>query len=358
MVAAAAALASAIAVLVAGCGTPGAPQPPSLQLPQRVTDLGAVRTGNSVTLTWTMPRHNTDNLLLKGPVDVRICRAEATGPCDVAGPDRNVAPGTTASFLDPLPQALAEGAPRLLRYTVELRNRSGRSAGPSNAALVLAGRAPLPILRLNAVVHRDGVVLAWSPAGGDVPVRLVRTLLTLPKAHAKTGLLTPTPEPREETLLVDSDLALGRAVDKTVRFGETYEYRAQRVARMSADGKTLELAGDLSPLVLVNVADVFPPAVPQGLVAVATAQENGVAASIDLSWRPNTEPDLAGYAVYRREDSCPWQRISPATPLVGPAFHDAQVLAGHTYHYAITAIDQSGHESARSIETEETVPAS
>jgi fibronectin type 3 domain-containing protein len=41
---------------------------------------------------------------------------------------------------------------------------------------------------------------------------------------------------------------------------------------------------------------------------------------------------------------------------VPPAFHDAQVRPGHTYRYAVTAIDQGGHESARSTETQETVP--
>ncbi|HEU5352589.1 MAG TPA: hypothetical protein VFU55_13420 [Terracidiphilus sp.] len=356
-IAAEAALASVLAVLAAGCGTPGAPQPPSLRLPQRVADLAAVRTGDQVTLTWTMPQRNTDKLLLKGPVDVYICRAEAAEPCVEAGHDQMLAPGSNASYVDALPQPLTQGTPRLLCYTVELKNHSGRSAGPSSAAMVLAGEAPPAIDQLNAEVHPDGVELAWSPAGSDVPVRLVRTLLTPPKAHAKPGSLTPSAEPREVSLLVDSETAGGRALDKTARFGETYTYRAQRVARVTADGQTLELAGALSPPVTVNVADVFPPAVPRGLVAVATAPENGVAAFIDLSWRPNIEPDLAGYAVYRREDSSAWQRISPAAPIAGPAFHDAHVQPGENYHYAVTAIDQSGRESARSAEAEETVPA-
>jgi fibronectin type 3 domain-containing protein len=82
--------------------------------------------------------------------------------------------------------------------------------------------------------------------------------------------------------------------------------------------------------------------------------------AIDLSWQPVAESDLAGYAVYRSERvgerDAPWQRISPAEPLVPPDFHDAQVQPGHTYRYAVSSIDQGGHESARSAETEETVP--
>jgi fibronectin type 3 domain-containing protein len=89
---------------------------------------------------------------------------------------------------------------------------------------------------------------------------------------------------------------------------------------------------------------------------VATPARNGVAASIDLSWEPVAEPDVAGYFVYRRENADAWQRISPAAPVVGPGFHDALIESGHKYRYAVSAVDQGGHESARSAEIEETAP--
>src|SRR6185312_3392858 len=50
----------AAVVWLAGCGTPGAPRPPSLRLPQAVSDLAATRVGNTVTLTWTEPQRTTD----------------------------------------------------------------------------------------------------------------------------------------------------------------------------------------------------------------------------------------------------------------------------------------------------------
>jgi fibronectin type 3 domain-containing protein len=156
--------------------------------------------------------------------------------------------------------------------------------------------------------------------------------------------------------MVDAGGQTGRALDKEIRFGQTYEYRAQRVARVTVDGQTLELAGELSAPVRVDAIDVFPPAVPTGLAAVATAGENGAGAAIDLSWQPGTEADLAGYAIYRGEGDAAWARISPAQPVVGPAFHDTQVQPGHMYSYAVSAIDQGGHESARSGEAQETVP--
>jgi hypothetical protein len=348
-------LAAALAATsLAGCGTPGAPLPPSLNLAEPVASLSANRAGSQVVLTWKMPKKNTEKLLLKGELSVRVCRQEATGVCAPAGADLAFAPGADAAFTDTLPAALAAGPPRPLRYFVELRNRNGRSAGPSNAAVVLAGAAPPPVANLTAELRKQGVVLRWSPDADSAAVRLHRKLLTPSAAKPQPGLLTPPPEPLSQSLLVEA--GVNRALDKSIRFSQTYEYRAQRVARLTLDGKTLELAGELSAPVRVEAQDIFPPDVPTNLAAVATSGDSSAQSAIDLSWQPVTDSNLAGYIVYRREGDAAWQRISPAEPLIGPAFHDAQVQPGHTYHYAVSARGQNGHESPRSAETQETVP--
>jgi hypothetical protein len=352
----------AVGLVLAGCGLPGAPQPPSLNLPDRVTDLSAVRTGNQVSLTWTMPKKNTDKLLLKGDVQARVCRrGTSVGTCATAG-TAQFAPGADASFTETLPAALTAGAPRAVSYFVELQNRKGRSAGLSNGADVAAGATPEAVTGLSAEVAKTGVLLRWAAnESAGVAVRLERTLLTPPtKAEQKKDQespLAPPQEPVNRTLVVTAGVEQGRAVDRDIRFGETYEYRAQRVARMTADGQKLELAGPLSPPVRIDVVNIFPPDVPTGLAAVATAGENGTGPSIDLSWTPDSEADLTGYIVYRRENDGAWQRISPAQPVVGPGYHDDKVEPGHTYDYAVSAIDAEGHESARSAEAQETVPA-
>jgi hypothetical protein len=354
-------------LFIAGCGTPGAPLPPSLNLPAPVEDLSASRAGSQVALTWTMPTRNTDKLLLKGNVDVRLCRKEnAVAACVAVGPDLSFAPAADAAFTDSMPAALANGAPRPLSYFVELRNRNGRSAGLSNAAVVLAGEAPPPVSNLTAELRKRGVVLHWNSAIESNPasLRLHRKLLTLPASKTHEGLLAPPPEPVEQSLLIDpcapdKQSGLCSAVDQTIRPGQSYEYRAQRVAHVAVEGKTLELAGELSAPVHIEARDIFPPDVPTNLAAIATTGQGAVGehgSAIDLSWQTVTDADLAGYIVYRREGDSAWQRISPPEPLVPPAFHDTQIQPGHSYRYSVSAIGHNGHESARSAESEESVP--
>ncbi len=348
----------ALAPVLTSCGTPAQPQPPSLKLPARVADLAAVRAGNQVSLNWTMPKRDTDKVGLKGPVAVSICRSEGaastTKTCSLDG-ETSLAPGTKSAFTDQLPAALVAGPPRPLQYFVELKNRHGRSAGLSNAAAVLAGQSPAPVADFAAAPHKEGVELHWTGGGSTQSIRLYRTLLNAPAKKKDSGPLPESAHPAEQRLLIDSDS--GAALDKTVSYGEAYEYRAQRVAHVELAGQTIELAGEITPPVRITVEDIFPPAVPSGLAAVATQTNGAAPASIDLSWLPATDRNLAGYVVYRREGDSDWQRISPAEPVAGPAFHDANVQPGYTYRYAVASISLTGHESKRSAEAEEIVPA-
>jgi hypothetical protein len=332
-----------------------------------------------------MPAKNTDKLKLKEDVPVRVCRREGDSLCTQAGIDTTFPPGADGTFTETLTPSLATGAPRMLTYFVELKNPKGRSAGLSNPAVTLAGQAPPAVAGLTAEVRKQGVVLHWTASTGPATsttstvIRLRRKLITpaQPKPQSQSGLLAPEPEPVEKSLIVDAPDQTPRAIDKDIRLGQIYEYRAQRVVRLtipttigpaqagqtqggSAQGaltdqaQSLELPGPLSDPIRVDAADIFPPNIPNGLAAVATT--SGTEISIDLSWKANTETDLAGYAVYRRESDGPWQRISPPEPIVGPAFHDAHVRPGQAYRYAVTALDQTGHESGRSAEADETAP--
>src|SRR5208337_3390317 len=188
----------AIGLVSTGCGTPGAPMPPSLNLPDPVTNLSASRTGNGVSLTWTMPKKNTDKLLLKGNVPVHVCRKEGSEICEPVSNVLVLAPGVQGAFTEELPPALTKDAPRPLTYFVELNNRNGRSAGLSNPAVVLAGESPSPVVGLSALVRKDGVALRWTLESETAAIRLHRKLLT-PQQETRPrnqeGPLAPPPEP-------------------------------------------------------------------------------------------------------------------------------------------------------------------
>ena len=79
--------------LLAGCGTPGAPLPPTLDLPQPPSDLKATRKGEKVTLTWTVPTQTTDRALVKpGHLGAtRVCRGEQPVLADCGEPAGEVA---------------------------------------------------------------------------------------------------------------------------------------------------------------------------------------------------------------------------------------------------------------------------
>lgn len=340
----------AASILVAGCGSPGAPQPPSLNLPEKVQDLSAVRQGNIVTLSWTMPRKTTDRLLLKGPLAVHLCRRPLNGPCDSAA-DLFFDPGVPATFKETLPPGLTTGNARLLTYFVEVRNRNGRSVGFSNEAYTAAGKAPAAVAGFRAEPQANGVHFYWQPIAEDpsLKLRLHRSLVTSGQTPAGrqhvAGMDASAKEP-DHVELIAAGSARGESVDVSAQPNRTYNYSAERLDRLTLDGNPVDLAGPTTERVLVDTKDVFPPAVPMGLVVIPNREQH----SFDLSWTANTEPDLAGYFVYRRQPGGEWQRVSGEKPLPGPAWRDTAPATEGSLVYAVTAIDFSGNESKRSSE--------
>lgn len=352
-------------VVLAGCGLAATPQPPTLWLPKPVNDLQAARVGDAVQLRWKMPRHTTDNVELRGPQRARICWMRPQGltvvfdrhVCRLTGTE-SFEPDKPAGFDVPLPAELQQGIAGAVVFFVELENPAGKTAGPSNAAWAAAGAAPAAVTGLELQTVPDGVALHWSktPPETGMAMRIERTLIIPPKAQ-KPNQRIGTPPVQEQTLEVDlSREDPGGAVDHDASLDHLYRYTAQRVERVTLDGRKLELAGVPSAPTTIDAKDVFPPAVPAGLATVADEQAH----AIDLSWRPDSDSDVAGYVVYRRDvtASAGWERISGQAPLVPPSFEDLNVSVGHQYEYAVSAVDQDGNESARSAAVTEELPPS
>jgi hypothetical protein len=347
---AAAALALPPFLMIAGCGLPAAPQPPSLKLPEPVTDLTGVRYGNDVRLHWTMPKRTTDKIVLQGAQQAHICRHIETGPCEVAA-DQPFGPGAPADFIDHLPPAASNGPPKLMTYTVELLNRSGHNAGASNRAATAAGTPPPRVDGMTATAQPDGILLKWQPVAGTELIRIHRVLITkpgAPKPSQTSGSLTP-PEQTLEVTAPDR----GVAIDRDAALDHTYRYTAERVQKLTLEGNSFEVLSAPSELVIIDARDVFPPASPRDLQAVADPEAH----AIDLSWTPNTEPDIAGYIVYRRDTASNALAVRVSPPgAVAPSFRDASPIPGHRYAYSVSAVDHDNNESPRSSEIEESLP--
>lgn len=368
-----------IALAATGCGIPGEPSPPSLQLPARVNNLTAVRTASTVKLAWTMPVRTTDHISLKNPIQVEICRALQDGPCQQLA-QITVNPGKQGSYEDALSGTLAHGSARLLIYRLHLQNHAGRSAGPSNSAYSAAGDAPPAVTGLTAEVRQGSVLLIWNsvseqrfvpgqPAGPEPQrkqsIRIERLLIRPPRApmppkskgKSARPLLAPPPPATSQTLVVPIKTSdPGHAVDASIEMNQRYRYVVERVVSLVLNGQSVEVAGQPSDPITVATTDIFPPPVPSGLAAVA----DPAGGAVDLSWTPDTAPDLAGYFLYRREvgSDVPGQAISPLDrPLTAPAFRDLNVKPGHRYAYSVSAIDESGNESDHSPEVVVRIPS-
>jgi hypothetical protein len=82
--------------------------------------------------------------------------------------------------------------------------------------------------------------------------------------------------------------------------------------------------------------------------------QNRVAPFVDLEWLDNTEPDLAGYNVYRSTTSgSGFVKLNHSLILVSN-FRDKTPLdpAVTNYFYRVTAVDTTGNESSVSSEAQ------
>jgi fibronectin type 3 domain-containing protein/glucose/arabinose dehydrogenase len=97
--------------------------------------------------------------------------------------------------------------------------------------------------------------------------------------------------------------------------------------------------------------DTTAPASPTGLTATA-ANPRGIA----LAWNAGTEPDIAGYHVYRATSvNGPWTRLT-TSPLTVNSFTHTSATEGVTALYRVTAVDTSGNESTVSTNASATAP--
>jgi fibronectin type 3 domain-containing protein len=307
--------------------------------------------GTDILVTWTRPSRNQDNSLQTNLQEFRLFRA--VSPPIVAGaaaqpvfvllatvradrPENAVVQGTVYAYRD---ESVTAGL--TYRYQVQAVNRGGEASPLSEEAIADLTSAPATPVNLRAT-GRDGVVeLEWQapPAAGQEPTPPARGYNVYralqPGAY---GTQPINARPLSETAFRDA------GVSNDV----TYYYVVRSVGtdrppwRESVDSVEVSVVSQ----------DFVAPAPPRGLIAIP---DQGAVA---LTWDANTEPDILGYFVYRRE----LPQVVPvrltAAPVPGTTFTDRTPRSGASYVYTVTAVDRSSHrnESAPSAEVQVTLP--
>lgn len=424
----------AAAVVGAACGKKGLPIPPPLRIPAPVETISAVRLGNEVYVTLTVPPTNIDTSI---PVDIgRIDIYGYTGrlaptrlrwaqlgtliatipippvPLDYRPPTAQAAallppsamPGTPVTIRDTLtPEELEQGPvyidprrpelaaplpgvvlPTVLRrfYVAIPFSRRGRPGPPGAQTEMVLTSLPDPPTDVRLGYAGTLLSLTWQPSGGlfgflldrglppepapfvqaPQPAALAAAPVTLPDSAVPPGPTTyqvyrqVAPDPFElpprttvpagTTLLPQplntSPLTATSMTDEVLlERAQCYEVRAQ----------CGQVFSEPSPPACVTPVDFIPPAAPAGLAAVPS--EGG----ISLIWEPNSELDLGGYLVLRREPGDATLRQLMDTPIAEARYRDADVRPGARYVYSVVAVDNRlplPNVSAESAPVEET----
>jgi fibronectin type 3 domain-containing protein len=208
-------------------------------------------------------------------------------------------------------------------------SKSGERSELSNQVSLIPKTPPLSPDQVSTTARPDGVLVEWPPVTGALGYAVYR------RGAQEKGHGQP----------IHAAGAADRSwLDNTARFGQSYIYA---VTSFSDRDPFIESA--ITSEREVHYVDRFPPPPPSDLVGLA---ETG---RVRLVWKASDAEDLAGYIVYRRGPDGDFKRITEQ-PLTAAEYIDANVKPGEVYSYRVTAIDQTGNESAPGGEVRVTLP--
>jgi hypothetical protein len=353
-----------IFLISAGCGAPGEPVPPTPVVPVAVKDLEVHQAGDGGELSFTLPLNSISGERLAAPPAVEILRGavKPDGSADAksfrvvytipGAMVENYRADGRVRFNDPIAPEETKAHPGgTVAYLVRTRASQKRASGDSNAVVVRVFPVPAAIASVEARLTESGVELTWTEpsgtsAGGPINAitsyRIYRSEIHPSDVASPTQGLPPGKLESRATLLSSSETNSYR--DASTVFDHTYAYTVRSVIRV--DGNDLESSD--SPPVIVTPRDIFPPSVPQGLVAALLPGAAAGTVVVGLSWSINVETDLAGYRVYRSEQEGTRGQLVTPDLLPTPAVRDTSVEPGHRYWYSVTSVDRAGNESAPS----------
>jgi hypothetical protein len=357
------------------CGKKGPPLPPLVKLPVAPSELTAVRRADTVDLQLTVPGANTDSsrpanvarvevYALTGPATVseaevlkqgtKVASIPVKAPRD---PDATFDPADPDQFESDVEPPEGEGLDQgtVAHVQEKLTAPAVRGVAPATPAVrTYVGVGITTRGRRGPSSRRVAVPLVPSPPPPSTPdVTYTETAVTVkwpalpvppesPSTSAAYNVYEVTGS--SQTPLTKSPITDPQYSDARMTWGATRCYAVRSVATVDA----LAVESEATSPACVTLADIFPPAAPKGLQAVATE------GAINLIWDANGEADLDGYILLRAVAAGD-DKLAPITPMPirETAFRDP-VSAGARYVYALRAVDRAGNASQTSEPIEET----
>jgi hypothetical protein len=319
---------SAAALILSGCGYIGEPMNPLLNIPMRVIDLAAVQRGSVIIYQFNLPALTTEGKKAEiGSVEIRI-GPSGPAPFNQGEWEKNstrfdvATAGDVLHIRNEIPATPWVGTDVALG--VKVYSPKHREAGWSNLASLSVLQPLAKPAGVEAIATAEGVRVSWKGPAGQY--RVFRR-----GEQDKEFALMATAEANEW-------------LDTAAEYNKKYEYTVQAVQK-TGNG---DVESDRSENVALTPIDTFPPAVPAGLNAIVGT------AGIEVVWDRDTEPDLAGYRLYRALDGGKLEKIADIAD--APSYSDRKLEAGKLYRYAISAVDKLGNESKLSEPVEATAP--
>ena len=313
-------------LLLSGCGVIGDILPPALNLPMRATDVTVLEHDKVIVVTFKLPATTTEGVLIRHPpeIDLRIGLAPPNSS-DATNDDKTwAAHATRIPATEPHADTpAARWVNQKVAISVRLLNDHGKDAGWSPLVFLTVVPPVETPTDLVAEAQPAGVHLKWTSSAPKF--RVFR--------HQAAG-------PGYEQIATPEKPEYDDAVD----FGKEYSYYVQ--ALVPAGDGTAE--SENSATVSITPKDIFPPAPPVGLEFILGGK------TIELTWTHNTEPDLAGYRVYRAFENNGFERIKETQE--STSYSDRNIEPGKHYKYAVTAVDRAGNESKMSEPVVVTAP--
>jgi hypothetical protein len=360
-----------------GCGKKGPPLPPLRSVPERVARASIRQVGDRLVMTFPRPASRTDGTPLgpdaslevlmtaRYPAPKRAAEIELSPDLSWTVPrsqwdaytqgrrmEVGLSLGSLAAALDQ-PQGGDAMKHRKLSFVVTIVEARNKRSLPSEIETFEICEPPPAPAAIAVRIVEDGLLLAWTPgepgamgatgvagvAGAPGKVATAgtpgTTNATAPEGADKGGAFNIY---RQEEGGVRSESPLRSVTPQTLSYldttaviGTSYRYavRAVSTATRCESAET--------PAAVATRLDLFPPAAPQGLVAVAEKVDDK--RTIRLFWRPNRETDLRGYRIYRADGpDKPWKMLTP-DDLTATSYTDEDVMPGVVYSYVVTARD-------------------